>query len=77
MNMLDSQQVTIDCPGCGHKLKQPLGRLKTTPTLHCPQCSRSVEFDATALQELVVSGLGRSARRGQLPRNRPSKRLRS
>ena len=47
---LDSQTLDISCPGCGHKIKESIGRLKTNPKLTCPACSAVIDIDAKQLR---------------------------
>jgi len=45
---LDSQNIEIPCPNCGHKLSERIGKIKTNPTVICSACSVPFAVDATA-----------------------------
>jgi transcription elongation factor Elf1 len=51
----DQTEVTLDCPGCGHQFKQPIGRLKDDATLHCVSCGQAIRIDAKGLRDLLRS----------------------
>jgi predicted RNA-binding Zn-ribbon protein involved in translation (DUF1610 family) len=41
---LDKQEVSFECPGCGRKLKQTIGRLKKQSKMVCPGCGADIEI---------------------------------
>lgn len=46
---LDNKRLDIPCPGCGHKISETVGKLKTNPTLVCPACKRPIAIKAEGL----------------------------
>ena len=47
-SVLDNETIDIPCPNCGRKLRELVGKLKTSPKLTCRHCSTA--FDVNAKQ---------------------------
>jgi transcription elongation factor Elf1 len=45
----DSEKLAFDCPGCGKKIEETIGRLKRSPTLTCRHCGAETAVDAKEL----------------------------
>jgi DNA-directed RNA polymerase subunit RPC12/RpoP len=41
----DDKLFPILCPGCSHKFKQQVGRMKTGGELLCPQCGIKLRYE--------------------------------
>ena len=48
--MFDEVELTFDCPICGQKIKESIGRLKKNPDLICGGCGGSVHIEADDLK---------------------------
>ena len=48
--MFDDQQLTFECPGCGHQLTESIGRLKLNPQLTCSGCGKTIQVEADDLR---------------------------
>jgi len=44
--IVDELDIPVECPECGHKMKQSLARLKHDPTITCPKCSQSFKCES-------------------------------
>lgn len=42
----DGLRIPITCPKCSEKFEESLARLQTNPTLSCPSCGVSIQFDS-------------------------------
>ena len=51
MGLLDGAKVTLDCPSCGHKFQETIGRLQNDPTLRCPSCNQAIQIEAQGLRD--------------------------
>lgn len=45
MGPFDATKIDIECPGCGRRIQETLGRLKNSPTLVCPNCQQRIAVD--------------------------------
>jgi hypothetical protein len=52
---IDEQLLTLECSGCGQKIEEPIGRLRTNPNLICPACSATIDINADKLNEGIKS----------------------
>lgn len=52
---LDSQPITLTCPGCGKKFDEKIGRLKHYPKLACPGCKNIITIQADELRRGIQS----------------------
>lgn len=52
---LDSQPMSLTCPGCSRKLQEKLGRLKRDPTVKCPGCQQPIKIEAASLRKGLAS----------------------
>ena len=52
---IDSQAITLTCPGCGKKFDEKIGRLKRDPNLACPGCKIAITIDAHELRSGMQS----------------------
>lgn len=63
---VESFGLDIPCPGCGKKIHETVGRLKSNPKLTCPGCGASVEvntdkfFEGIKGAEKSLDDFGRS-----------------
>lgn len=53
MAFLDQQKIAFRCPGCGHELKETVGRLKLNPNIHCVGCGKTIEISSGELKKAV------------------------
>lgn len=51
--ILDDSPIELTCPGCGHKFKERIGKLKTNPKLPCPSCRLEISIEADSLNAAV------------------------
>lgn len=63
---LDGQSIDLPCPHCQRKLSQTIGKIKTNPTLRCPNCGQTFSVDANQFRteiakvEKALADLGRT-----------------
>lgn len=50
---LGNTQVTLTCPGCGHKFKQPLAGLENDATVNCPGCKKPITVNAAPFRASI------------------------
>lgn len=55
----NSAPVEFDCPNCGGKLKQTLGRLKRDKSVSCGACGQEIAVDTSAVDR-AEKGVQRS-----------------
>ena len=48
---LDSGQIDIPCPGCGHKNTKTVGWLKTHNDLTCGGCGNVIDIEASGFRK--------------------------
>lgn len=49
-DLISNASIEIECPKCGHKFEQTIGRLKSDPEMPCPGCGTSIQFQAEGLR---------------------------
>lgn len=49
-SILDNDTIEVPCPHCGRKLKERIGKLKTSPHLTCPGCGGGIDVNARQLK---------------------------
>jgi endogenous inhibitor of DNA gyrase (YacG/DUF329 family) len=47
---LDDERMSLDCPKCGRKFQERIGRLKNSPTINCPGCGQPIKIEASSLR---------------------------
>lgn len=52
--IFDSEPLSVRCPDCGHEIARTVGFFRRSPTLNCPGCNASIDFDGTGLDEGVL-----------------------
>ncbi|MGC0155009.1 hypothetical protein ACPRNU_21330 [Chromobacterium vaccinii] len=48
---IDNHELALPCPGCGKKVEEKIGRLRTNPDISCPSCGASIKIDADELNQ--------------------------
>ena len=49
MAHIDLNEISFQCPNCGHDLQQSIGRLKTSEHMTCPGCDIGINIDTNRL----------------------------
>jgi hypothetical protein len=47
--------LTIECPGCGNRMKETLSRLGSSPKLRCGACESLLQVDGAEVQRALAT----------------------
>ena len=53
--VIDSHEISINCPHCRKETKQSIGRLKTNPKIRCAGCGQDIHVKADQFRRAADS----------------------